>query len=549
MRDKIDISRLDIQALNSELTDDLLMDLKTPVKDRKEFKYNSYVISIPRYFYRFVGIKTNEKDYYDLLYRIDREFKTTTRAYLKFNQGLDRNLSLNNQNKLDEIWKKINPEAGIDTSFIISALDSSGLIPSISKPVLTLQIKNYFKVMLDYYINTRADFKIEEFKLLLNYGVHWLNLYSKTLFDNFDYLYINPKILYYGDITTEEAYFLIFLSMIGCDILYFNPKGAGNIKEADKFNAFSRELIYLNRGDIKGEPWESKDRIRTTAYSAREELNKTLFEEGGSFYRPWQLANHNIKALTLKTTYEEVNLWGKEKALVRDGWKVENNTVYIPNIFAKISGTHEDKDKYWQELNEIIGQENTLFINKLPIIEVVPLEYGKFQQVYPLKGREGFSTNKMLKASWWKYKELRVGLQKTMAEKIKEVTLHPIVYNVDNQPTRDFQVDIFSVLVNLDKSILQLLQSFDYPEEVPKIVIYNNEKNGNISYEDSIMLSFLNAMGVDILIYNPSGYTDIERYIYSDMYDIHHLEDVSFNLDFKKYEAKKKGFFKNLFKW
>ena len=139
---------------------------KDPVKDRKEFKYNSYVISIPRYFYRFVGIKTNEKDYYDLLYRIDREFKTTTRAYLKFNQGLDRNLSLNNQNKLDEIWKKINPEAGIDTSFIISALDSSGLIPSISKPVLTLQIKNYFKVMLDYYINTRADFKIEEFKLL-----------------------------------------------------------------------------------------------------------------------------------------------------------------------------------------------------------------------------------------------------------------------------------------------------------------------------------------------------------------------------------------------
>ena len=82
--------------------------------------------------------------------------------------------------------------------------------------------------------------------------------------------------MYYGDITTEEAYFLIFLSMIGCDILYFNPKGAGNIKEADKFNAFSRELIYLNRGDIKGEPWESKDRIRTTAYSAREELNKTL---------------------------------------------------------------------------------------------------------------------------------------------------------------------------------------------------------------------------------------------------------------------------------
>ena len=61
----------------------------------------------------------------------------------------------------------------------------------------------------------------------------------------------------------------------------------------------SRELIYLNRGDIKGEPWESKDRIRTTAYSAREELNKTLLRKVAA-YRPWQLANHNIKALTLK---------------------------------------------------------------------------------------------------------------------------------------------------------------------------------------------------------------------------------------------------------
>ncbi|SCN25847.1 hypothetical protein N3C_2552 [Clostridium sp. N3C] len=548
MKDNIDISKLDIQALNSELTDDLILDLKTPVKDRRDFKYNSYVVSIPRYFYRFIGVKTNEENYYDFLYRLDREFKNLTSAYLKFSQGLDRNISLNNQNKLNEIWKNINSQAGINTFLIISELDSNGLIPSISNPALTLQIKNYFKVMLDYYINTRTNLNIEEFKLILNYGVHWLNLYGKTLLDNFDYLNVNPKVLYYGDITTEESFFLIFLSMVGCDILYFNPRAAGTLSEVDKFHAFSREVIYLNRGDIKSQPWEPKDRKRTTAYSAREELNKTLFEEGGAFYRPWQLSDHNIQAVTLKTTYEEINLWAKEKALVRDGWKVENNTVYIPNIFAKISGTHEDIDKYWQEVNEIIGQQNTLFINKLPIIEVVPLEYGKLQQVYPAQSKEGFNTSKLIEASWWKYKELRVGLQKTMAEKIKQLTLNPIIYNLDNQPTRDFQVDIFSVLINLDTSILQLLQKFDYPEEVPKIVIYNNEKNGNVSYEDCIMLSFLNAMGVDILIYNPSGYTDIERYIYSDMYDLHHLEDVSFNLNFKKYEGKKKGFFKNLFK-
>ncbi|WP_139903687.1 YceG family protein [Clostridium thermarum] len=547
MVDKVDFNKLDIQAINSELSDDMMRDIKTPVKDRRGFNYNSYVISIPRYFYRFLGIKTNEEEYYNNLYKIDRDIRTFTRLYMRFDKGLDRNIGLSMQNKLNEIGKNINFDSGIDSSYIVNAIDNAGLFPSMSNPAFTLQMKNYFKVMLDYYMRTRAELQMQEFKLVLNYGVHWLNLYSKGLFDNFNYIDINPKVLYYGNITPEEAFFLIFLSTLGCDVLYFNPINAGSIAQVDKFNAFSREIIYLNRGEIKDFPQELKDRIKTTAYNAREELNKTLFDESGSFYRPWQFADYSIQSLTMRTTYEEVNLWAKEKAMIRDGWKVENKTVFIPNIFAKISGTHEDIDKYWKEVNEIVEQKNTKFINKLPIIEVVPLEYGKLQQVYPEHGKADFDTNKLMKMSWWKYKELRIGLQRAIAEKIKQLCLNPVVYNVENQPFRDFQVDIFSVLINLDLSMLQLLQSFDYPDQVPKIVIYNNEKNGNVSYEDCIMLSFMNAMGVDIMIYNPSGYTDIETYIYPDIYDVHHLEKVSFNLDFKKYQEKKKGFFKSIF--
>ncbi|MDP4090831.1 MAG: YceG family protein [Bacillota bacterium] len=548
MVDKIDISRLDIQAINAELTDDVIRDLKTPLKDRRGFQHNSYVVTIPRYFYRFVGIKTNEDDYYDFLYRIDRDLRSYTRLYAKFDRGLDRNISLAVQNKLNEIWKNINLEQGIDSSYIISAIDDYGLFPVMSNPAFTLQMKNYFKVMLDYYIRTGNGFQADEFKLMLNYGVHWLNMYSKSLLDGFNYINANPKILYYGNITPEEAFFLIFLATLGCDVLYFNPGNSGAIASVDKFNAFSREIRYLNRGDIKSSPWELKDRIKTTAYTAREELNKSLFDEGGSFYRPWQFTDYYIQALTMRTTYEEINLWAKEKAFIRDGWKAENKTVFIPNIFAKVSGTHEDLDRYWKEVNGIVGLNKSIFINKLPIIEVVPLEYGKLAHVYPEHGKDEFDTEKLVKASWWKYKELRIGLQAAMAEKIKALCMNPVVYNVENQPFRDFQVDIFSVLINLSTTMQQILQSFDYPEDVPKIVIYNNEKNGNLSYEDCIMLTFMNAMGVDIVIYNPSGYTDIETFIYPDMYDAHHLEKMSFNLDFTKYYDKKKGFFKGFFR-
>ena len=104
-------------------------------------------------------------------------------------------------------------------------------------------------------------------------------------------------------------------------------------------------------------------------------------------------------------------------------------------------------------------------------------------------------------------------------------------------------MDIFSVLINLDVAVLELLQAYDYPEEVPKIIVYNNEENGNLSFEDCIMLTFMNSMGIDIIIYNPSGYNDIENFIYPQQYDIHRLENVSFELHFKKYVEKKKGFF------
>ncbi|MDT8716173.1 hypothetical protein IAI10_05855 [Clostridium sp. 19966] len=545
--DKINYSKLDIQAVSAELSDDFLKDLKTPVMQRKGFKYNSYVITVPRYFYRFIGIKNGEEEYYDSLYKIDRDLRSYTKKFIRIDKGLDKNISIDIQNKLNNVWSKVDYGVELDSSSLISEIDNLGLFNTVGNANFSLQIKNYFKIAIDFIKNTTKITK-DEYKILVSYGVYWINIYSKILFQNYNYEEINPKVLYYGKISKEESAFLIFISMLGCDILYYNPEKAGEIADIDKFNAFSKEIAYISRSKAKEFPIELSERIKTSAYAAKEELDKTLYGEEGSFYRPWQFADYDLKAVTLKTTYEEINLWAKEKSLIRDGWKIENRTVYVPNIFAKVCGTHENVDKYWRELHAIKDLKKTVFIGKLPIIGVVPLEYGKFEQVYPQYGGSGLNVEKMMSASWWKYTDIRTGLQLSIANKIKELCENPVIYNVDNQGFRDFQVDIFSVLINLNKPLLNILQDFDYPEEVPKIIIYNNEKNGNLSYEDCIMLSFMNAMGVDIIIYNPSGYNDIEKYIYNDLYDVHRLERMTFNLDFKKYvEPEKKGFFKNLF--
>jgi len=546
--EKNSLNNLEIHSVNLDINEDIISSLKTEIYKRNKFQYNSNVVTIPNYFYRFIGIKKDEKEYYENLYSLDKELKKMGSCYIRFSEGLDKDINIRLQNVLNDIWIKVFQIEVLDVSLIVNLISDNGLFPNLSNKVLLQQIKNNMKGLIEYYIKSNEITDNHNIKIIINYMIHWINIYSNVLFDKFDYMNINPKVVFYGDISRAEVFYLTLLSTLGCDILYFNPKNSGTFEEIDKYNAFSKEIVYNYKGEINPFPSGIEDRIKTTAYNAKEELNKTLFTDDSGFYRPWQFANYNVQAVTLNTTYEEIYIWIKEKASIREGFKVKDSTVIIPNMFSKICGTHENIDTYWKEINDVVTQKFTkLFYKELPIMDVAHLEYGKFNKVYPNNVFSQFDTSEMINSSWWKYKELRSGLQKNMAEKIKNLCLNPTIINVEKEDLRDLQVDIFSVLINLDTTLLELLQAYDYPEDVPKIVVYNNEENGNLSFEDCIMLAFMNSMGIDIIIYNPSGYNDIENFIYPEQYDIHRLEKVSFELHFKKYMERKKGFFKNLF--
>lgn len=541
------LNNLEIKSVNYEITGDIINSVKTPVQNRRGFAYNSYIVSVPKCFYRFIGVKGNEKEYYDYLYLLDSELSKYKGLYVKFDRGMDREISLQILNKLDNAWKRIYFDDVADSSEIIEELDKEGLFPRFTNDILGLQIKNNFRGMLEFFFKSRDNVEKEDVRMIVNNIVHWINLYSIKLLSGFDYTSINPKIMYYGNISVEEAFFLILMSTVGCDILYFNPNNSGKFETVDKHGAFSGEINYGNKGEIKEFPRSSSDRVKTAAYSAKRELDETLYSEDSKFYRPWQFVEYNINAKTLRTTYEEINIWIKENALIRDGWSVQEDLVTIPNIFAKVSGTYSEINKYWKDIDNVTNLKKVHFFNKLPLTDHVHLEYSKFNEIYPPGPYSEFDEYKLINAYWWNYKDLRTGLQLNIARKIKELCLNPVIYNRENEDLRDFQVELFSIMINIDKKFMQILQGFDYPQEVPKVIIYNNEKNGNLSFEDCIMLTLLNYMGIDVIIYNPSGYNDIENYIYSNLYDVHTLEKMSFKLDFQKYKEEKKGFFSRLF--
>lgn len=541
------LNNLDIGTSNYELIGDIVNCVKTPIQNRRGFDYNSYTVTIPRLFYRFVGMKGTESEYYDSLCKLHIELAKYGELYLKVDKGLNREIDIKILNKLDNVWRNVYADDVVDSTEIIEQLDRYELFPKINKSNLHYQMKNNFKGLIEFYIRSNTNLNKSDLKIIINNTIHWLNMYGVKLLKNFDYISINPKIIYYGEISIEEVFFLILMSTIGVDILYYNPKEEATFEQIDKYASFSKEILYSNRGEIKDFPEDTTDRVRTSAYNAKEELNKTLFNEDTGFYRPWQFKDYGLQAITLKTTFEEINIWIKENANMRNEWRIEKGVVYIPNIFAKVSGTQENINDYWKQIDNILKLPNTKFYDKLPIINHVHLEYGKFSDIYPDRPYAEFDTNKLINSHWWRYKELRTGIQQNLAEKIKELCLRPVFYNKENEEYRDFQVEIFSILVNMDLDILKILHNFDYPNEVPKIVVYNNEKNGNLSFEDCVALTLMNYMGVDIIIYNPSGYNDIENYIHSSVYDIHTLSKMQFKLDFKKPSEEKTGFFKKLF--
>src|SRR5690606_30419316 len=134
----------------------------------------------------------------------------------------------------------------------------------------------------------------------------------------------------------------------------------------------------------------------------------------------------------------------------------------------------------------------------------------------------------------WKYKRLPTSLQRGIAAAICRLCAIPALKPDFRENLHHLQVYLFTHVMQLPKEMIKLLQNFDYPREVPKIVIFNNGLNGVITRPDACALLLLNQIGVDILVYNPAGLNDIENYIDEDLYDTHWLDDVVPEQEFKE---------------
>ena len=77
----------------------------------------------------------------------------------------------------------------------------------------------------------------------------------------------------------------------------------------------------------------------------------------------------------------------------------------------------------------------------------------------------------------------------------------------------DLQLYAFAQSMVLPDFVIRLLQTFDYPQFVPTIFLYNEENGPELSRADANALCMMHLLGLDVIIVNPKGHLDIEKWV------------------------------------
>jgi hypothetical protein len=519
------------------------MFLKKPISERPEFSFEDGTITIGQIVGKFLGIPVDTDEYYNQLF--DYVHSGEWKLNLLSEETLDKSIH-NTQFQAIQKVMNIHRDQKLSINRFTAFLDGEQLLVKSQIPVIHRKIREAMIQTLDLFSQLEAGgLHHPDLRRVLVDIVKWSFNHLEPLLEQADPRAKMPKFLWYGDAKKSHQYFLDYILRLGCDVLIFHPEGK------DVLSGFLPDDIFLHRYQMtqSAEPFPKEKRTRksTIAYRASREIETILNHEGSGLYKPWQLRDYIPSSVTLKTTYDELFILCKEIAMIRPDFSVENGEVKIPSLFAKVQGISKNRKEYWDRLHALIELDNCMFFRKLPL--TIPNTHDFRFHYRNALGKEGtIIPERMISSHYWPYTFLPVGLQKGLAAAISGICEQPGLKRLPAETFEDVKIYLFTQAMFIPKNIIQSLERFDYSQGIPKLIIFNNEQTGMMTRSDAAIILLLNRFGIDIIVYNPAGHNDIETYLEDGLFDIHWLEDVVFDMEFKEPSKLKKGLFQGFLK-
>lgn len=488
-------------------------------------------------FNRYIGV--DDKDSYNNILRT---------LYSKFEENKDKTIIFDGVVAMSGEFELID--------YINRELITMNIYDMASQDIILFsdnEVNNIFLKALDYIIPLAI--KNENFfnESVRNNFITKLIVWAYCHLKNIDFKDdINPKCLYYGKIQRHEIYFLMMLHLMSFDVLYINPlkeefwsdidkDGISELKNSMQILEIETFAERISKGSVI-EVTESLTK------QLKNDIEKELFTNTGIF-RDWQFRDGYTKSLFIDSVIEDILAMWKEPARLRQGFAVKDDVVTVPCFFQKVDGEYTNSVKYAELVNHCVDSPHTLLVNDCTLSSDIPVSDNMYELMFAQLSDGTFAIDDIKKTSIYKYGKYSEEVQNFILNKFNETILDKSLYSIDL--TIDNMLQLLVLVLHMNESIIRMIDNFDFPNKIPKIVIYLNNED-ILSDNMILLLGYLHKIGFDIIIFNPSGLFNICKIIKTDKINVVRLQEMKYDSQYNaiknSFKVKKKNILDKIFK-
>lgn len=329
----------------------------------------------PIYFYRYIGIPNNKEIYLQSLMELQKNLKKSSSTYINVTKGLDKVFLKEEIELVNKLWMEY---LEWEKSTYKSYLDLNKLNWNKN---LNWCAKKSFVTILSIFEATEKNINETIRKNFAILMLKWIDIYFNQLFSDDKIVSEIPKVIYYGAIKRNEVYFLIYLSMLGCDILYINALEDKEFSRIDVNNIYSKLIEYdkkINGIDFQ-EIFFSKETIKKQILPQENTQRFSIIPEVKNQEREKsyeELAKLSSSVVMIKIYDENLVPYGNGSGVVidREGTIVTNfHVVKDGSIFGIIFENNEDESIFARLIK--VNQNTDLALLKIDCkTEPIPIK-------------------------------------------------------------------------------------------------------------------------------------------------------------------------------
>ena len=336
-------------------------------------------------------------------------------------------------------------------------------------------------------------------------------------------------LFYYGSVTEKkEIQFLDFAKELPIDVIILNHAKEESYDFKGDFMVIEEEFA----SPLAKFPDEV---LATGAASVEKTLDQVLYGDE-NFSRPNQYSD--VESIILNVTREDVaGLWGEEIKM-RTGYGIENGNVIIPTLYAQITGLGNSSKRSYIDFVSDLTQNSMCFVTETLEISPIKLKGDSSLKTMPDKQFNKKFAERVL--SFTPLSILSQEKQKLLVEKANEMIKRYKFNSVWDALT------FAGILFAIPEALAQLIHVWDLTKVNPKIVMVLTGTR-KLEPKEEVMLQYLHAIGLDVLLFIPTGYGLVtEDLLRSGLQKID-LGNYNFSIQYSEITSNRKGLLSRLF--